>query len=300
MALPHAIPGSFPMEPPGPSVSYTPENNSIRSPEIQQISVDDALRNSFLTRETAHAKTMAQKHLVGQLDTFTYFVIGYQFLKYTHGSCMPPTLAHCLVQLSLYARHFTAVGPESARPIFAEHLSAQERHFQAAGLSFDRHKIVRFIVAKTRNVILWKFLGCFVYHILLVLFYLQPVANAGRLHLLENGSWYFISFLGESISQDYSSTAPWWLRLWKLGFCGLLFTDVVILVLQLILYQSIFLQSTVSPKGLRLNEPECYILRSSGSGTGVDPDSVEGEVPDIFHVKLYESLGEDPMAGVSA
>lgn len=298
MSLPHVLPGSFPSEDQHQLTQPNFTQNSFFSAQISlEYTVDDSLQALFASRELATAKTAAQKHLIGQLDTFTYFVIGYQFLRYTHGSCMPPTIAHLLVQFLLYARQFTAVGPGTGRPIFAEHLTSQERHFQAAGLSFDRHRIIGFIVSKTRNVILWKFVACVVYHVFLVVFYFQPVADQGRLHLLENGLWYFISFVGEMLPQDYSANDPWWIRLWKLGFCGLLFMDMVILILQLILYQSIFLQSTISPKGLRLDEPEQYILRAVGMGNGAEVNLKRG-VPDIFHVKLYESLGDDPMAEI--
>lgn len=299
MSLPHVIPGLFPGESRDPfAVAILGQPSTSYHQLTLELSVDDALQALFAVRELGGCRTTAQKHLIGQLDALTYFVIGFQFLKYTHGSCMPPAIAHFLVSFLLHARKFIATGPESGRQIFAEHLNSQEQHFQAAGLTFDRRKIVKFIVGRTHHLILWKFLACVVYHTLLVVLYLQPVANEGKLYLLEYGLWYSISFVGETVSRNYSASDPWWLRLWKLGFCGLLFLDVVILILQLIIYQSIFLQSTISPKGLRLNERERYILRAQGAGSGTDLDSDNG-VPVIIHVKLYESLGEDPMAEIS-
>ncbi|OBA18011.1 hypothetical protein METBIDRAFT_47791 [Metschnikowia bicuspidata var. bicuspidata NRRL YB-4993] len=291
------MPGSFLTEPqdhprpavPGPSSLFSDQ-------ESLNLAVEREFQTIFASKELGASKTAAQKHLIGQLDTLTYLIIGYQFLRYTHGSCMPPTLAHLLVQFLLYSRHFTAMGPGSGRQIFAEYLNSREQHFQAAGLSFDRQQIIDFIFLRMRNVILWKFLVCLVYHTLLVVLYLRPLANKDRLHFLQNGSWYFVSFVGEEISRHNLASSSWWLQLWQLGLFGLLGMDVVILIFQLILYQSIFLQSTISPKGLRLNEAECDILRAEGPGPGLGIDTTSDGVPDIFHIKLYESLGEDPLA----
>lgn len=244
---------------------------------------------SFQRKEANGAKTGAQRHLMGQLDSLCYLLIGYQLIKHCHSACLFPVAAHWLVQLPLDFQVLSS--PHGGgQLLFLEALTRQEEQATAMGLPFDREKVASSWLSRICICIYLKFVAVVVYHVLFIIWWVQPIADNGRLALLENGAWYSTSFIGEMVPTDYNAGAPWWLRLWKLGLFELILTDTLILAVQLVLYQAIYIQLTALPRGQRLGEDEVCILRCRPGGAGGEPTLCTDGTPDILHVKLYETL----------
>lgn len=250
--------------------------------------LDLSLEAAFERKEAVGTKSVLQRHLVGQLEALCYLLIVYQFIKHCHCACLFPIAAHWLVQLQL---DFNGVMmPGSGRLlIFAEALALQEQQAAAIGAPFDRSSVINYWLGRVCLIIYWKFIAVVVYHVLFIVYWIQPIADNGRLGVLVNGAWYCTSFIGESVPENYSASSPWWIKLWQLGLPHLLLTDLLILALQLVLYQAVFIQSTLSPRGQLLEEDEVYILRAKPGGQAEVVCDAEG-IPEILHVKLYEAL----------
>lgn len=240
----------------------------------------------FEQKELVAAKTAAQRHLVGQLNSLTYFLIGYQFVKYCYSSSLPPLFLHAIIQQLLHVEEITA-NNRSSRTLFSDAMSAQERHAELTGSTFDRAAWARLLESRLTHFIYWKFLAVAVMHMLFVILFLQGEAAAGRLPQLSFGLWYCLTFMGENGPSNYLVADPWWMRMWKLGLVELLACDLAILVLQLCVFQSIYVQLTISPRGLALGEEEVNIVRVQGGVRGEVAVDVEGHM-DILHIKLFE------------
>lgn len=242
----------------------------------------------FEQKELVAAKTAAQRHLLGQLNSLTYFLIGYQFVKYCYSSSLPPLFLHAIIQQLLHVEEITA-NNHSSRTLFSEAMNAQERHAELTGSTFDRAAWARLLESRLTHFIYWKFLAVAVMHMLFVMIFLQGEADAGRLPQLSFGLWYCLAFMGENGPSNYLAADSWWIRMWKLGLVELLACDLAILVLQLCVFQSIYVQLTISPRGLALGEEEVNILRVQGGARGEVDVDVEGHM-DILHIKLFELL----------
>lgn len=272
-----SMPGAFPQV--GPSRQRSSSGRSPLSAEQTLIEPD------FISQKDLCAKVSSQKSLIASLSSTTYFLIGYQFVRYTHTACLPPSLLHLFIQTMLQPWRATTL---SELDLFADHLDVQEQYFALQLLPFDRQAAARMLLKRTCLLIYWKFFSVVAYHILFFTLWVRPVALNGQLKNLEHGSWYGLSFIGETISIDILKTRSFFVQLWKLELGQVLLLDLVILLLQLTLYQCIFVQSTLSPRGLRLNEPEAFILR----GTPGVPNEKLTE-PDLIQVRLYETLSKD-------
>lgn len=280
----YSMPGSFPL----------PSNTSwsARSPPPAPPVAESSTQVTFERKELIGTKTHAQRHLIGQLNSLTYFVIGYQFVKYCYSSCLPPLFFHALIQQLLNTEEITGNG-QGTRVLFNEAIALQERHAEANGILYNRTAWVNLLLSKLCLFVYWKFLVVAAWHTVFVVGWVQLVANNGQLEDLSFGTWYCLSFMGETTPSNYSVLDPWWLRLWKLGLVELLITDVIILALQLCLFQSIYFQSTISPKGIALGEEEVYILRAqSGGAQGSVPLDHRG-LPDVLHIKLFQMFDRE-------
>lgn len=250
-------------------------------------SVDQNSLENFAKKEYVGSKTRAQRNLVAQLDTLVFFLVGYQFIKYCHSACILPVLAHVAVQMMASVDSIT--NPSnlvSGMLLVTEVINRQHREATAAGQPSSRTHLANAVLTKTCLVIYWKYIFVVVYHTLFMVTWMQEIAKTGQLHRLQNGSWWVISFIGEDVPSHYSQDSSFWVRFYQLGLPELLLTDTIILAIQLVLFQCVFVQSTVSPKGIALDEDEIYILRAH-NGRGDVGELKEG-VPDILHVKLYE------------
>lgn len=243
------------------------------------------LADAFEAKSELCSKVEAQKLLISSLNSTTYFLIGFQFLRFTHSACMPPSLGHLFIQFLLQPWRATAL----AQPdLFGEHLDAQQEYFLAVLLPFNRATAAKMLLRRTCLLIYWKFVAVALYHILFYIFWLQPVALQGRLSSLEHGSWYGLLFIGEEIAISVLLSDMFLFQLLKLELVQVLMLDLAILLLQLVLYQCIFMQSTLSPNGVRLNEPEAFILRGE---PGVPTSKLVS--PDLIQIRLYESMQKE-------
>lgn len=282
------MPGAFP----GTSIpSLSTSRNHDNSQNFPSPPVELPPQLIFEQKEQVGAKTAAQRHLLGQFNSLTYFIIGYQFVKYCYSSSLPPLFLHAIIQQLLHIDEITDRN-RSFRTLFSDVMSAQERHAELTGVSFDRRAWAHHLESRLTHFIYWKFLVVAVMHILFVVVFLQGEAGAGRLSRLSFGLWYCLSFMGEIGPSNYLMADPWWLRLWKLGLVELLACDLAILVLQLCVFQSVYVQLTISPRGIALGEEEVNILRVQGGVRGDVEVDLEGRM-DILHIKLFQLLERD-------
>lgn len=272
---PIALPGSFLTTPPISSGSITKN----ATPTI--IDKENTLR--FQNKQFIIQKTRHQQHIISQLDTLVYFLIGYQFIKYCHSACILPVLCHLIIQKALSCSAIT--GDSSGTGIrvisdITEEVTSRR----------SREELITTICAKTCALVYWKAIFTCLYHVLFVSAWMMLIVDENEIGLLRHGTWWFISFIGESTPDDINNTTNYWYRLFQLGLPGLLASDLIILFIQLVLFQCIFKQSTVSPIGRRLNEDEVNLIRQTGDYSSI-PDNIsvlEETVPWVLQVKLYE------------
>lgn len=274
------MPGSFPSSSSNMHASRATDPGEVNGSWIRQEQCREFIRN-----ESLGLKTQLQRHMVGQLNALALILIIYLLIRYTYFSCYIAALLDCVVQILLHASSFA--NGEGSR-IFETLLALLEDATSRPNVMVSPAKIVEFVVQNTRYLVFFKAALNMLQHISNCFFWLRPIAIGGSAELLEHGPIFFVSFLGESIPLSNSANSLWLVQLWRLGLFELLALDIVILLIQLILYQSIFRQSTISPAGLRLNVEEKYILRAKGISASPE-DPAEG-VPEILHIKLYESL----------
>lgn len=124
----------------------------------------------------------------------------------------------------------------------------------------------------------------------LVVTWLVLIANDNNLAAIEHGSWWFVSFIGES-TPSVLAVMPWYKKMVVLGLPQLLITDVLIMILQLVLFQCVFRQSTLTYLGRRLND-ETLIIRTSMVDP-VSPIPHINQAPMVLRVRLYESLRKE-------
>lgn len=282
MSLPLAMPGTFPA-----ANSASRDHNPTSREPLLSPTAEISPPELFEQRELVGTKTHAQRHLIGQLNSLAYFLMGYQFVRFCYLSCLPPLFLHVVVQRLLDVEDITD-NTRPTRVLFGEAISLMERQAEAQNTTFRRSVWVSLLLAKLGLFVYWKFVVAAVWHILFVVLMMQQIATAGHIDNVSLGLWYCLSFIGENLPSNYSVLDPWWVLLWKLGLVELVVTDVAILALQLCLFQSIFLQSTISPKGIALGEEEVYILRNlSGGARGVVPVDEQGR-PEVLHIRLFQ------------
>lgn len=280
MASQFTMPGSF------------PGLDSFQSASPAVADVADDSFELFSRKENVGNKTRAQRHMMGQIQALVYFLVGYQYIKYCHSACLLPVITHMVVQKLVSSEAIAnQTSLVSGVLVVNEIINEQRRQDTSAGTSTNRSGLANLWMTKACLIVYWKFVAVAIYHILFV-FWLQQIENEGMLDLLVNGTWWVVSFIGERVPDNYLGDDNFFLRMYKLGLVELLLSDVAILVLQLILYQCVFVQSTLSPKGHALNEDEIYILRTK-SGMGGDVDFDDDMIPDILHIRLYEAFRKD-------
>lgn len=229
-----------------------------------------------------------------------YFLVGYQYIKFCYSAALLPVVLHLVAQKFLSVEAYMSGVHGSPQPsaitALAAATSASSRRSRAAtsarsnssatdrdGPDVERmSRVVRGVCA----FVYWKFILVVIYHTTFVCIYLMPFAIKDELAQFEYGTWWFISFIGETPPIDIASEPNMWWRIAALGLPGLLFVDLLILLLQLVLFQCMYHQSAVSPLGRSLHASS-NVLRLSGDhaeepqGDGMRPDH-------ILLVRLYE------------
>lgn len=274
------IPGTFPQDEPLEIPGYVTESAS-KIVEQEEL-------HSFSIRQDGHNKTRHQIHVIKQLEALVYILMAFQFVKYCHSACIVPILLHGTAQLILSCGSVTLARsraeqtwlPTMIRTINqAEGLQAWEKE-KRQDIIFRR--VCWFMYAKT-------FFVC-IYHGLVVA-WLILIADEDKLSVIEHGTWWFVSFIGESTPNIHSKTV-WFKKIIPLGLPQLILSDLAIMVLQLTLFQCIFRQSTLTYLGHRLNTDELTLIRTSTT----DPTGAIRTIKDaplVLKVKLYESLTKD-------
>lgn len=282
MSFNFSMPGSFPGE-----SSASRDHNATSTVSLRPIITELPPSTLFEQKEMVGTKTHAQKHLVNQLKSLSYFLIGFQFVRYCYSSCLAPLLLHLVVQKAIDVEDIT----DPSRPprvLFGEAILLMEREAEAQNTTFRRSAWVSLLLAKLTLFIYWKYVVVCVWHLFFVVLLMQKLAANGNLDDVSLGLWYCLLFMGESVPLNLSASDSWVVQLWKLGLVELFVTNTAILALQILLFQSIYLQLTISPKGVALNEEEVYILRSqSGGARGLVPVDDEGR-PDILYIRLFQ------------
>lgn len=284
------IPGSFPN---GLSVAPGTESQ-INTKAVATTIIDEENNSRFRNKQFIVQKTRHQQNLISQLDTLVYLLVGYQFIKYCHSACILPALLHIIVQKILSCSSITGDPNSGGIHVINEAVTdfINRRRQNNANTPNDpsRDDLINTIFIKACSIVYWKAIVTCVYHILFICTWMVLIANDNKLNMLENGSWWFISFIGESIPEDITIETNYWYKLFQLGLPGLLVSDLIILFIQLVLFQCIYKQSTVSPIGRTLNEDEINLIRQAGDFSSI-PDRAKifgGSIPWILLIKLYE------------
>ena len=284
------IPGSFPS---ALSVASGTESRT-NAKAVATTIIDEENNFKFRSKQFIVQKTRHQQNLISQLDTLVYLLIGYQFIKYCHSACILPVLLHIIMQKILCCSSITGDPNSSNIHVINEAVNdyINRRRQDNANTPNDpsRDDLINHIFTKACSLVYWKAIITFVYHVLFVCTWMVLIVDDGKLKMLENGSWWFISFIGESTPEDVTKETNYWYKLLQLGLPGLLVSDLIILFIQLVLFQCIFKQSTVSPIGRTLDEDEINLIRQAGDFSSI-PDRAKifgGTVPWVLLIKLYE------------
>ncbi|KAK6201341.1 uncharacterized protein RJT21DRAFT_113968 [Scheffersomyces amazonensis] len=276
------LPGSYPVNPPtSPGLLRDPNSNVVASKVLEH-----DLLEGFEEKYIMNQKSKHQSNIFSQLDNLVYILVGYQFIKYAHSACLLPILLHISLQ--------KVVGNQVVRNNSNGRVGGILGLLMLANDDDDidlelRNQIKDIVMTKTCSAIYWKTVFTIFYHSLFIMAWVMPITNHNRLSQIEHGTWWFISFIGEDTPNDITSTSSYWTKLSKLGLPGLIITDLIILFIQLVLYQCIYKQSTYLNQDRSINEREIFLVRAVGdSGKADDSINIHAEYPLVLKVKLYE------------
>ncbi|EDK43230.1 hypothetical protein LELG_01408 [Lodderomyces elongisporus NRRL YB-4239] len=212
--------------------------------------VEDDFEFRFSSNQLIRRKTRAQHEFLAQLEGLCYILIFYQFIKFCYSACLIPTLLHVLVLA--FVNYNFAIDPETGdvllRAMFEESLDHQER------IELLKRRLPRICFA-----VYCKTVFVMAYHILFICTWMISLVDEGQLDELETGSWWFVSFIGEEPPIIHKELG-YWAKAIKLGLVQLLLLDIIILFLQLVLFQCIFKQS-LAVGARSLDEREVELIR---------------------------------------
>lgn len=270
------IPGAFPL------ASSDPLPNK-RSMSIVNETVQHQIESKFISNQLVNRKTKYQHEILYQLEALCYILIFYQFIKYCHYACLIPFLSHIIVLLALNPRIITSSNSRTVLDILFENADAETRR-NTLERTLPEYSYMMYV--KTLFVV--------VYHTLFISIWGVSLVNREKLPTIEYGTWWFVSFIGENVPY-ISPNASAWSKIIELGLFQLLFVDLLILFIQLILFQCIYYQSSLMALGGRsINEPEVCVIRGSESNTGVQGDTSLNEnqmgILTVLAVRLYENF----------
>lgn len=293
--FPTRLPGLFPDRNIESSLDIGAGSEWVNLPISELLEEENVTQ--FTAKQKMIYKTNLQLHMISQLDGLVYIVAGYQFIKFSHSTTILPLLLHVLTELLLacsaiscrFTPSNTAINTGIDQLINLNREREQLRH----EVESDGDVIQR-VYDRACSLLYWKSFISLAWHIMSFFLWLLPLANRDELDLLENGGWWFVSFIGESVPSDVSAISNIWIKMSKLGLPGIIFTELLIFMTQLTLFQSIYRQSTLSRLGHNLHENELEILRKPGDNApacssleiGVDQPAK------IFRVRLYEVLSQ--------
>lgn len=282
------LPGSFYIEP-NSSNTIIPSggsSTSISNNETQQ-------KLQFETNQLIHQKTKNQYDLLSHLEFLSYMIIFYQFMKYCHLACLIPLILHLSLQMILNSKLITH--NDEYPQIIALIMGNNDDEEGDEDLE-SRNRVYHTFVHNYCYFLYIKTIFVLIYHTLFICTWVVSIVNSRQLDKLQHGTWWLISFIGEE-TPNVSPSTPYFTKLYKLGLFQLLFTDLLILFIQLSLYQSIFKQSDAFHIERRLDEKEVYIIRKdSHSQIVVDDGSVKVDdegIPTVLKIRLYDCFETD-------
>ncbi|OVF07616.1 hypothetical protein A9F13_12g01606 [Clavispora lusitaniae] len=271
------IPGTF------PSVPYASEETEDASMSFSAATlsdVDQPYQSKFSERENASRRVFFQRHMILQLSTLAYFLMGFQFVRYFRWACFVPFLMHLMVHFQMQVGSVVR-GDNTGANFLSQTLDQQQAVANRSGIPFDRAAATTRAIATVWLCLYWKSLITVAWHVVFVVAWLRPQADVEGITKLTQNSWLFFSLLGDTWDY-YSKDDPLWLRLWNLRLVGAVTLDVAISLIQLCLFQCVYLQAENSPRGLRLNEQEINILRVKPAASA--PKGA------VLHIRLYQAL----------
>lgn len=281
------LPGTFPIDDEIPSAPANTTYSTVSSTATELIESQQNFQ--FNNNQLIHNKRKYQFDILTQIDALVYIIIFYQFVKFCHSACLIPMVLHLVLQILLNSKIVTQ---NSQVPNLLSFLSNEDNQD-------TRERIYETFIHKYCYLLYIKTILVILYHTLFVATWVMYLVDTQQLQKLNHGTWWFISFIGEETPVIDKST-PYWLKLFELGLFQLIFTDVLILFLQLALYQCIYKQSDAFHLDRRLNEKEVYIIRTNADSTsGIDDQSVVTDadgVPTVLKIRLFECFKSDAYA----
>lgn len=273
------MPGAFLQDDAGPSRRVLGSQSSTTSMQLPSDLLDQNLLQSFEKKQKSISNILLQSHLITQLDNLVYILVGYQMVKYCHSASMLPALGHILVENFLSCKAITS--KQAGFISFVSEVSRAEQN--------DQYELtVKGAVATACSGVYWKTVIVILYHIMFMSFWLIPIVDQGGLKMISNGTWWFVSFIGEYRPIENWQELSYIQKVTKLGLWELIACDLVILFIQLVLFQSIFRQSTLLP--YEDVGDEAQILRRQG-------EAVEATGDVVLRVRLYEVFSSDSFIG---
>lgn len=259
-----------------------------------------SLSEKFARQHRSGIKAHSQRDMVRALDAMVYLLVGYQYIKFCYSAALLPVVLHLVAQKFLSVEAYIGGVHGSPQPstitALAAATSASSRRSRAVTSARSNSSVtdrdgpdVEHMSRVVRSVcafVYWKFILVVIYHTTFVCIYLMPFAMKDELTQFEYGTWWFISFIGETPPIDIASEPSVWWRIVALGLPGLLVVDLLILFLQLVLLQCLYNQSAVSPLGRSLHASS-NVLRLSGDHAE-EPQGDETRQNYILLVRLFD------------
>lgn len=283
------IPGAFPIEllSAARSTSIEPSINKWNTLHIEEDKLTAFKKSEYLV-----SKARSQRHMLRHLDKTVVVLSGLQLIKYCHLACIWPFIIDSVVQVIISVKAITEPDNWSTLETIDQGIKKREQETGDPNTTF-RSNLTKFVLA----LIYGKFILNVFYHVLFF-FWLKLIADGKELEYITNGSWWLVSFIGESVP-EYDPSSNIWLRLWQLGLFQLILIDFIILILQLTLYQCVFKQSTKSLEGLPLGIAELetvrpFNMRVSGESLRKLPEQI---TPNILNIRLHDCFNPQSYLG---
>lgn len=293
--FPTRMPGLFPDGHIESSLDLGSGSEWVNLPISELLEEENVTR--FTSKQKMVYKTNLQLHMISQLEGLVYITAGYQFIKFSHSTTILPLLLHVLTELLLACSAISCRFTPSNTAINTgvdQLINLNREREQLRGEVESDADVIKRVYDRACSLLYWKSFITFAWHIMSFFLWLLPLVNRDELELLENGGWWFISFIGEAVPTDVSANSSIWIKIIKLGLPGIVFTELVIFMTQLTLFQSIYRQSTLSMLGRNLHENELEILRKPGENSQASSSleiAADGSA-NIFRVRLYEVLNQ--------
>lgn len=157
------------------------------------LSVEEDELTAFNKSEYLVTKAKGQRHMLTQLQGCVYILMGYQLVKFCHMACLLPFLLDLMALSMISVKAIVEPGNWSLLETINETTTRREQE------SGENQANMRSNTTKMICLSLYgKFLLVVLYHALFAL-WIKLIADQGALKDLINGSWWLVSFIGESV-----------------------------------------------------------------------------------------------------